>query len=194
MRQDEQRVARAAGPSRQSSDRPRLLGRRAVAALAGLLGVLAFAGPAAASTAKKAPAGTSRDANGKLHDDASGQFANDPCAIREDDTDAMRAKLRRALACGPEEQAHHVIPLELRSMDELVAAGHGGWDINGKGNGICLAVSLHSGCHPLYTIDVRTQIVAARLRGLPPKQSIPKLTTLIDQRKRSLRSRRKSLK
>ena len=194
MRQEEERVARAAGPSWQSSDQSRLLGRRAMAALAGLLGVLAFAGPAAASTAKKAPAGTSRDANGKLHDDASGQFANDPCAIGEDGTEAMRARFRKAMSCGTMQQAHHVVPLQLRNLPELVAAAKSGWDINGKLNGICLDKKIHNGCHGVYSEDVRTRIQNLSLSKLASKKMASAIEMLVGELKAGLRSRRKPLK
>jgi invasion protein IalB len=86
--------------------------------------VLLAATPALAVSGKsvKTPAGTTRDANGHLHDNATGKFTEDECAVGQDGTDAMRRRLRQALKCTDDQQAHHIIPLELRELPPIQLA------------------------------------------------------------------------
>lgn len=66
-----------------------------------------------------------------------------------------RAKLRMALGGEVGTQAHHVIPLQLRTHEILRRAARGGFDINGEGNGISLPSAIHRGSHPKYTKRVQ---------------------------------------
>jgi hypothetical protein len=143
------------------------------------------------TAAPKAPPGTSRDAKGILHDDADGRFAKDPCAVGEDGTAAMRRQLRRALQCTDSQQAHHVVPLELRKDPVLVEAIKRGGDLNGAENGLCLSEKIHSTCHPDYTRAVAARLVV--ISKSSKAQLVPKLKALIDELKRDLRARRKAL-
>ena len=78
---------------------------------------------------------------------------------RPDPHAAERRKLRASLGtCKADEQAHHIIPLEL--LDELrlceIAKPH--FDFNKAENGVCVASKIHSGSHPKYTGRIRGQL------------------------------------
>src|SRR5262249_49734373 len=63
-----------------------------------------------------------------------------------DDKNRARAQLRKALQCKSEnEQAHHVVPLELRNHEIVEAAEANGWEFNGVANVICLMKPTHEG-------------------------------------------------
>ena len=102
---------------------------------------------------------------------------------------AARAKLRAALGtCRPNEQAHHVIPLELRSHPVVKLAEKNGFDFNGAANGYCLPEKVHSTSHPVYTGDVRDELDAIQ-RAVGAKdwgKVEPRLDQLVKSLKRKL--------
>jgi hypothetical protein len=73
---------------------------------------------------------------------------------------AARAQLRRALSCKATEEAHHVVPLELRNHPIVELAEANNWQFNGNDNGKCLSKKVHSGSHPIYTESVRQKLDA----------------------------------
>jgi hypothetical protein len=165
------------------------------AALAAFAAVLALASPVLAGRKQppKDPPGTSRDTTGQLRDDASGKYAKDPqCETDDDGTAAMRARLRGQLSCAKDQEAHHVVPLKLRNLPMVVRAMKAGWDLNGKSNGLCLSTAVHKGCHAQYTGEVQRRLVAD-LSTVPPGKLVSQLQSIVDDFKRSLRSRRKPL-
>jgi hypothetical protein len=77
--------------------------------------------------------------------------------------DIARRQLRSAMRCRPGQQAHHVIPLELRRDFTIVQeAERNGWEFNGRDNGIC--TRYHRGSHPVYTRDVIRRLTALETR------------------------------
>jgi osmotically-inducible protein OsmY len=86
-----------------------------------------------------------------------------------DPNKAARAALRAALGCDSktkEEQAHHIIPLELFTHRVAALAIENGFAFNGAANGICLLPDTHHGSHGKYTAKV-TQVLD-NLRTLRP--------------------------
>ncbi len=75
---------------------------------------------------------------------------------------AARRKLRAALNCSSAQEAHHVIPLELRNDPLVSMAEKNGFDFNGKSNGVCLSNKIHSGSHPVYTSEVAGALLGVR--------------------------------
>jgi uncharacterized protein DUF4157/HNH/ENDO VII superfamily nuclease len=72
---------------------------------------------------------------------------------------AARAMLRRALGCASNQEAHHVIPLEVAHVHAAVkAAVAKGWRVNGAENGVCVSKKVHKGSHSNYTADVRQRL------------------------------------
>jgi hypothetical protein len=79
--------------------------------------------------------------------------------------DLARRQLRAALGCQSNEQAHHIVPLELRdSLTIITEAERNGWEFNGKDNGICISNTIHSGSHPRYTADVVNRLTRLETR------------------------------
>jgi hypothetical protein len=74
--------------------------------------------------------------------------------------------------------AHHVIPLEAlkRFPDLMRKAAEGGFNINGKGNGVLLNTADHVGGHPLYNKSVMDA-----LRGIDPNLSPSRTATEIQK-------------
>jgi HNH/ENDO VII superfamily nuclease len=74
---------------------------------------------------------------------------------------AARARLRSALGgCSARDDAHHIIPLTLRDHRIVqLAESKGGFEFNGKMNGMCFPRELH-GNHPKYTDMVRNNLIA----------------------------------
>jgi Domain of unknown function (DUF4157)/A nuclease family of the HNH/ENDO VII superfamily with conserved AHH len=109
---------------------------------------------------------------------------------------SQRAKLRRALGCGADEQAHHLIPLELWGPfgiggDSVVAtAVAGGFAFNGAENGICLG-DVHEGSHPKYTARVRAQLDA--YRRLPAGKQLERVRNVADYQRKQLAARKERL-
>ncbi|PHS12257.1 MAG: hypothetical protein COA86_18660 [Kangiella sp.] len=62
-----------------------------------------------------------------------------------------RVRLRTALKTPKGQQAHHTIPWELRNHTVVRQAARGGFNMNGKMNGISLGPTRHMGSHPQYT-------------------------------------------
>ena len=89
-----------------------------------------------------------RVANKKL---AYGFFYYDPNA-------AARKQLRASLGCKKKEQAHHIIPLELRKHEVSKLAEANGFEFNKAKNGVCLSTKIHSGSHDNYTTSIRRQL------------------------------------
>ncbi len=110
---------------------------------------------------------------------------------------SQRAKLRRALGCRAEEQAHHVIPLELwgplgiGGHSVVAAAVRGGFAFNGGENGICLTEDVHEGPHPNYTARVGRQLDA--FRGLPPVEQLAGARKVAAYQHRKLAAREEKL-
>lgn len=75
-----------------------------------------------------------------------------------------RKQLRASLGCKKKEEAHHIIPLELRDKNRLVKlAEANGFQFNKAENGICLSKRkprIHSGSHNEYTESIRKQLDA----------------------------------
>jgi hypothetical protein len=74
-----------------------------------------------------------------------------------------RAALRRSLGvCTATEQAHHIVPLELKDAPLVHAAiASQTWHMNDGGdNGVCLPTIVHSSSHPNYTRRIRQQLDA----------------------------------
>ena len=110
---------------------------------------------------------------------------------------SQRAKLRRALGCGANEQAHHVLPLEL--WGPLGVGGHtvvatavaGGFAFNGAENGVCLDEDVHEGSHPRYTARVQRQLDA--FRGLPAAEQLAGARKVAAYQQRQLATRAEKL-
>jgi hypothetical protein len=62
------------------------------------------------------------------------------------------------MGCKKGEEAHHVIPLELKDHPVAKLAQSSHWNFNGAGNGVCLDTSVHHGSHPKYTAGVRSYL------------------------------------
>lgn len=71
------------------------------------------------------------------------------------DNEVARKRLRAVIGSKQGFQAHHVVPLELRQHDLVRRAAKGGFDINGKENGISLSDKIHRGSHPKYTEKIK---------------------------------------
>jgi hypothetical protein len=71
---------------------------------------------------------------------------------------AARKQLRASLGCKKKEEAHHIIPLELRDHQVSKLAEKNGFTFNKAKNGVCLPKKIHSGSHPIYTESIRTQL------------------------------------
>ena len=110
---------------------------------------------------------------------------------------AARAQLRRALGCRSTQEAHHVIPLELRDDFEIVKKAEAkGWKFNGADNGLCISNRIHSGSHPNYTEAVRQRLTALtrQFKGkLDSDAARAGLDDLVDELRAGLRKRRKKL-
>ena len=81
-----------------------------------------------------------------------------------------RANLRRALGgVKAGEQAHHIIPWELRTNRLVQLAARGGFGINSKANGVILSTVIHLGSHPKYTtaIELALNQIARRVGNQP---------------------------
>ncbi|MCU7839805.1 MAG: AHH domain-containing protein [Candidatus Thiodiazotropha sp. (ex Troendleina suluensis)] len=52
-------------------------------------------------------------------------------------------------------QAHHIVPWELRSHPIVKRAAKGGFNINGRHNGVALSTMAHRGSHATYTARVK---------------------------------------
>jgi hypothetical protein len=110
-----------------------------------------------------------------------------------------RAKLRRALGCGADEQAHHAIPLEL--WGPLGVGGHPvvaeavsqGFAFSGAENGICLHEDVHGGSHPGETELMRQRLDAIRAMKGSPADRLKEVRRIVAQRKQQLATRKKAL-
>jgi hypothetical protein len=104
-----------------------------------------------------------------------------------DPDNRARAALRRSLNCKTTEQAHHIIPLELKDDPVIVAAiASGTWNMNdGSDNGVCISNAIHSGSHSNYTDSIRRQL--ATLGAWPGAAS--KLRTIISAERAKLKRR-----
>lgn len=84
-------------------------------------------------------------------------------------TDEQRALLRKALGTlGTGKVAHHLIPLEAigKFKDLMQRAARGGFNINGKNNGIALIKDIeHFGGHPTYNQTVLEQLALIKSRA-----------------------------
>ena len=110
-----------------------------LAVLAGAVLLFAPATDGKGSGSKpKDPSGTSRDSHDQLRSKKTGQYVEDPRVEADDGPDALRKKFSKLLACAAGEDAHHIIPLSLRTLPAVADAIKAGWDVNGTGNGICL--------------------------------------------------------
>jgi hypothetical protein len=110
-----------------------------------------------------------------------------------------RAKLRRALGCGADEQAHHAIPLEL--WGPLGVGGHPvvaeavsqGFAFSGDENGVCLHEDVHGGSHPVETELMRQRLEAIRAMKGTPADRLREVRRIVAQRKRQLEARERAL-
>jgi hypothetical protein len=106
-----------------------------------------------------------------------------------------RAALRRSLGnCKPNEQAHHMIPLELEGDDMTKLAIKNGWQMNnGKDNGACL--EQHRGSHGEETEFVRQELAAffRESRGDWARAERP-FRTFISKRRAALKARKKRIR
>ena len=72
---------------------------------------------------------------------------------------AARKQLRAALGCKKKEEAHHLIPLELRDHPLVKLAEKNGFEFNKDKNGACLKAGfVHGGSHPIYTDSIETAL------------------------------------
>ncbi|HEY0764462.1 MAG TPA: DUF4157 domain-containing protein [Pyrinomonadaceae bacterium] len=69
-----------------------------------------------------------------------------------------RKQLRASLGCKKKEEAHHIIPLELRDHNISKLAEKNGFEFNKAKNGVCLSTKIHSGSHDNYTANIRGQL------------------------------------
>ncbi|WP_373518861.1 DUF4157 domain-containing protein [Pricia sp.] len=89
---------------------------------------------------------------------------------------AARKQLRRALRCNDKQQAHHLIPLELRNDFPIIkTAEENGWNFNGAENGYCMSNKYHSGSHGNYTRDVRRRLTSLTITTLKNKPNAIKI-------------------
>jgi hypothetical protein len=110
-----------------------------------------------------------------------------------------RAKLRRVLGCGADEQAHHVIPLELAGP--LGVSGHPvvaeavsqGFAFSGAENGICLHEDVHEGPHAGETELMRQRLDAIRGMKGSSADRLKEVRRIVAQRKQQLATRKKAL-
>jgi hypothetical protein len=110
---------------------------------------------------------------------------------------AERAKLARALACSAGQQAHHVLPLELRGL--LGVGGHKvvstaiqqGFAFNGVENGVCLGPDVHFGPHPRYTARVQNSL--DRYLGRSPAEQLDGARAVAKYQQGRLRTRSERL-
>ncbi len=73
---------------------------------------------------------------------------------------ALRNNLKAAGKYGANQQAHHIIPVELVTGENQVVldAINNGFDINSASNGLGISNTRHSGSHPNYRNQVETMV------------------------------------
>lgn len=108
---------------------------------------------------------------------------------------AARKKLRKALGCSPTQEAHHVVPLELRNDPLVKLAESKGFDFNGKENGVCLSDKIHSGSHPIYTGEFAGNLIGVREqnKGKSPDEVVSDFKEFVKVRQKDLLAGRRKL-
>jgi hypothetical protein len=130
-----------------------------------------------------------RTANGATRANA----ANRNCRLAQLDLDEQAGyrAIRRAVPAGPNQQVHHVIPMQHRSHDLVQRAARGGFDFHGHENGLALCARVHRGSHENYNERIR-RALDTTLRDNPrisDASAARALREFVEREKRSLAER-----
>ncbi|MGC3967434.1 MAG: polymorphic toxin-type HINT domain-containing protein [Pirellulales bacterium] len=93
-----------------------------------------------------------------------------------------RASLRRALGgVSPGQQAHHIIPWELRNHSVIKRAAKEGFGINSADNGILLDTTVHLGSHPKLSAAIQSKLDSISAMGLSDADATAELRSYVSR-------------
>jgi len=104
--------------------------------------------------------------------------------------DTQRAILRQVMnQAGSGKTAHHIIPLEAISKYKklMIKAAKGGFDMNGKNNGILLDKLDHIGGHPIYNRAVHEELADIAKQAKSAKLTNKEIANLLQKASDTLR-------